>query len=280
LFTFSSVSLLCSSLAFLRNKQIGYLGGIVLLGVYSFVLLGASQYADLETGFFMMSAIAILALYDASPAHENIGFLILAGAAAGFCAWTKNEGLLFLSLLVSVGFLSSVVHKGWRLSAREAAAFVVGLLPVLAVVAYFKLGVTPANYYLRVGNYSAAGPMKYFLETGTTGQKMTDVSRYWLIAKSMASEIVHLGGRTIGVTPFLLLYLLSAKVKRKNVASVQTGIVVLMLMLVGYFFVYLTTPLNLAFHLRTSLSRLVLQLWPSAVFVFFMVTSTPETQST
>jgi hypothetical protein len=122
--------------------------------------------------------------------------------------------------------------------------------------------------------------MKYFLETGTTGQKMTDVSRYWLIAKSMASEIVHLGGRTIGVTPFLLLYLLSAKVKRKNVASVQTGIVVLMLMLVGYFFVYLTTPLNLAFHLRTSLSRLVLQLWPSAVFVFFMVTSTPETQST
>jgi hypothetical protein len=43
--------------------------------------------------------------------------------------------------------------------------------------------------------------------------------------------------------------------------------------LAGFFFVYLTTPLKLAFHVETSLLRLVLQLWPSAVFLFCVGTS-------
>ena len=87
----------------------------------------------------------------------------------------------------------------------------------------------------------------------------------------MTSEIVHLGGGTIGITPFLLFYLVSTKLKRKSVAGVETGVAMLALMLAGYFVVCLTTPVKLAFHLQTSLSRLLLQLWPSAVFVFFTV---------
>ena len=43
-------------------------------------------------------------------------------------------------------------------------------------------------------------------------------------------------------------------------------------MLVGYFFVYLTTTLNLQFHLTTSLGRLLTALWPSVAFVFFVAT--------
>jgi hypothetical protein len=48
------------------------------------------------------------------------------------------------------------------------------------------------------------------------------------------------------------------------------------LTLAGYAFVYLTTPQDLAWHLRTSLHRLLLQLWPSALFVFFLLVKTPE----
>lgn len=273
LFTFSSVGLLYSSLASLRSKQTAFLGGIVLLGVSSFVAVGASQYADTIIGFFVLSAISALALYDAVSPTESFGFLVLAGAAAGFCAWTKNEGLLFVLLLLVVRFLLSVQNRGWRSSAREVALITMGVLPALVVVAYFKLAVTPANFYLTAGHYSSAGPMKYFLEPGTISQKLMSVSRYWLIAKAMASEIVRLGGRTIGIVPLLLLYFLSAKLDRKSVATAQNGIVLLSLMMVGYFFVYLTTPLNLAFHLRTSLLRLLLQLLPSFVFVLFMASS-------
>jgi hypothetical protein len=279
LFTFSSVGLLWSALALLRNKRAGYLGGIVLLGVNSFVVFGAYQYADVVVGFFIMSTLAILALHDAFAEEENAGLLVLAGVAAGLCAWAKNEGLLFLSVLLAVQFAFSLMCKGWGFCLREMKLMMLGLLPVLVVLAYFKAVVVPANYYLEVGHYAASGPMRYILDPRTIGQKLTDGSRYWIIAKAMASGIIHFGARTIGMTPFLLLYLLSAKLKKNAIPSVQTGISILSLMLVGYFFVYLTTPLVLVFHLSHSLSRLFLQLWPSAVFVLFMATFNAEGQA-
>ncbi len=41
------------------------------------------------------------------------------------------------------------------------------------------------------------------------------------------------------------------------------------------FFVYVMTPLDLNWHLMTSLNRLFLQLWPSAVFLAFMAAAIP-----
>ena len=40
--------------------------------------------------------------------------------------------------------------------------------------------------------------------------------------------------------------------------------------LAGYFFIYLITPRDIYWHLRFSLNRLFLQLWPSAIFLFFV----------
>ncbi len=276
LFTFSSVGLLCSSLTFLRNKRNGYLGGIVLLSAYSFVDHGAWQYADVVIGWFMLSTIAILAIYDAPPSNESPGLLALVGASAGFCAWSKNEGLLFLLLVLSIRLFSSALCKRWSLFARQATALVSGLLPILAILAYFKLAVAPANSWFTPVSYPPGSPMQYFLEPGTIAQKLTDVSRYQVIAKAMASQIIHFGGNTVGITPLLGLYLIVAKVKRKSAMGVKTGIALLPLMMLGYFVVYLVTPLNLDFHLRTSLARLLLQLWPSTVFVIFMIASSTE----
>jgi hypothetical protein len=54
------------------------------------------------------------------------------------------------------------------------------------------------------------------------------------------------------------------------------AILVLALMLAGYVLVYVVTPLDLPWHLQWSLPRLILQLWPLAVFAFFLGTATPE----
>jgi len=43
-----------------------------------------------------------------------------------------------------------------------------------------------------------------------------------------------------------------------------------LLTLAGYFAVYVLTPLDLHYHLTTSLNRLFLQLWPGAIFLVFM----------
>jgi CDP-diglyceride synthetase len=57
---------------------------------------------------------------------------------------------------------------------------------------------------------------------------------------------------------------------REKVGLVQTTSV-LLLMTVGYFFVYVVTPRDLHYHLMTSLNRLFLQLWPGVLFVVFMI---------
>jgi small-conductance mechanosensitive channel len=58
--------------------------------------------------------------------------------------------------------------------------------------------------------------------------------------------------------------------------ALLTAATVLILMLAGYFGIYLITPHDLRWHLLTSLNRLFIQLWPSAVFLCFMVVRTPE----
>jgi len=275
LFTFSSVGILCSSLTILRSKRTGYLAGTVLLGVSSFVSHGASQYADVVIGFFIISSIITVYIYHEIENDKNSRFLVLAGLAVGFCAWTKNEGLLFLLVFVGVCFLLAGWRSGWRECLREASMFMIGLLPVLAVVAWFKVYLAPLNY-LQPGNYSAQGAMQYYLEPGSVSQKLTTMLRYRVVAKAMAGELLFFHARIVGITPLLILYALGMRLRKSSVMSASTGAGILVSMLVGYFFVYITTPLNLVHHLSTSLVRLLLQLWPSWVFVFFMATSTPK----
>jgi hypothetical protein len=47
----------------------------------------------------------------------------------------------------------------------------------------------------------------------------------------------------------------------------------------GYFAIYLITPLDLGYHLGSSLERLLLQLWPIGLFVFFSGVREPGYQS-
>jgi hypothetical protein len=275
LFTFSSVGILCSSLAILRSKRTCYLAGTVMLGASSLASHGASQYADVVIGFFMLCAIVAVAMRHQMPGGENAGFLVMAGLAVGFAAWTKNEGLLFLVVFAGVFFLEAAWRSGWKACLREASMLAIGLLPVLAVVAWFKLSLAPLNY-LQPGNYSAQGPMQYFLEPGSVSQKLTTLFRYSVVTKAMARELLFSHAKIPGVTPLLVLYALFARPRKSSVISACTGAAILVLMLVGYFFVYITTPLNLVHHLDTSLGRLLLQLWPSWLFVFFLATSTPK----
>jgi hypothetical protein len=62
---------------------------------------------------------------------------------------------------------------------------------------------------------------------------------------------------------------------RGNIASeekdaVRASAAALLLTLAGYFFIYLITPRDIYWHLRFSLNRLFIQLWPSAIFLFFV----------
>jgi len=77
----------------------------------------------------------------------------------------------------------------------------------------------------------------------------------------------------------IYIFLLGAKIHEKHKPGVYTCSLVLCLMLAGYFSVYVITPYKLAGQLKSSLSRLLSQLWPSFVFLYFMIVNPPERSS-
>ena len=262
LFTFSTVALLVSSLTVIRSRSTGLLAGLVLIGSPYFLKTGAYQIADVPLGFYIFSTIVLLSLTQGTDFKP--GFLILAGAMTGFAAWTKNEGQLFLLVVLIVRMIVTTSSRGIKGWIQELAVFAVGLVPILAVLLYFKLAMTSSNELF--------SGQRADMVLG----RLTDYSRYLVIAKSFVVFFYDkLAKEWLVVLP--IYFFLFGKAKRKvNTESTKTCFLSVLFMLGGYFFVYLITPLNLQWHIETSIWRLFLQLWPTMIFSFFMVVSTPE----
>jgi hypothetical protein len=266
IFVLSTIFLSFSSLTELRGPRQGLLAGLTLLGTPFLVRHGAAQYADVPLGFFFLSTIVLLAFYDRLPSKSR-KILFLAGMAAGFSAWTKNEGILFLLVIVITRFLVMMRAGGWKTAVQETVAVSLGIIPVLLVIIYFKGEVAPPNDLI-----SSQGV--------TTLRKLLDYSRYFQILRAYFIIGVKFTGGIIGL-PLLILYLslMGLKKGQETRVTAYTALITVSLMLTVYFFIHLVTPYDLAWHLEHSVDRLFLPLWPTAVFCFFLIMRTPEEAS-
>jgi hypothetical protein len=250
LFGAATIGLLMSTLTRLRDTSQGYLGGLVLLATPYFLELTTDQYADVPLAFFFLASAALWEIQDRQG--SGIRLPLLAGLLTALAAWTKNEGMLFLAVAVLVR-----LRGGAR---RELAAFLVGALPVVLVLAYFKLHLAPVNDLIGGQGVRA------------TLERLADVRRYGLIAWFYLVALVSIGP---GLAVVLAVYrlLLGGAPLRPGRGHTPA---VLALMLAGYAVVYLTTPNELAWHLSDSVHRLFMQLWPSALLAVFLGTATTE----
>jgi hypothetical protein len=113
IFTLLILGLLLTALSLLRGQTQGCLAAMILMGTPFFIVMGASQFADIPFALFVLATFVLLFLPDRSPKNPA-GPLILAGIAAGLSAWTKNEGLLF-ALIVTVSLAGMAARAdGWR----------------------------------------------------------------------------------------------------------------------------------------------------------------------
>jgi Dolichyl-phosphate-mannose-protein mannosyltransferase len=277
-FTFMTLGLLWSALSLLRSQIQGCLAAMILLGTPFFIVMGASQFADVPLAFFILATLVLLSLQARSP-ENHPGALILAGLAAGLAAWTKNEGLLFLGIVTGSLFCTAVYAGGWRSALNRTAGFLAGALPILLMVIYFKTQLSPANDLM-----AGFGP-------AAAAAKLTDFGRYAEIAKaffitgiSFTQGLIdirvgmHLNPGAVNILLLIgYLFLAGVHIDGRDRISLLQSAAVLGLMLIGYFFVYVLTPLNLSYHLFTSLNRLFLQLWPGVIFLCFMIAGSPET---
>ena len=266
-FTIAVLALLFSSLVLLRGRNAAMLAGLALSSTPFFVEQGTSQYADVALSFFILASLVLLhfAWHDGAAGASRSGLLVLSGLSAGFAGWTKNEGLLFFCALVLAQLWISLrargpdtISGGPVAHRRSLIPFALGAAPVLLVILWFK--------------HSVAGPGDLFSSPSAMADLILSPRRYWIIFQWFAKEILRFGNWWIvpGTIAMLAFYLLIRHKEARPRASVSTAsLMALSLTLAGYFLVYVITPRDLYWHLRFSLNRLFLQLWPSIIFVFF-----------
>ncbi|MBU0993164.1 MAG: glycosyltransferase family 39 protein [Proteobacteria bacterium] len=257
LFTFSTVGLIVSAMILIKNRNHGYVTGLILLSLTFFTIHGAGQVADVPFGFFVLSTMVLFFLKDKLPEKSAV-FCFLAGMMAGLSAWTKNEGLLFIIIILFSHFIVTVFKQGRASYFKEIRPLFLGLSPVILIIAHFKMNLDISNDL--VSKRSAESLVKLLF----------DPERYLIVGKSY---LYYLNKKFLAIIitfPLMLIALKLSGDKNIKVSSTISALAILLL-LFGYFMIYIITPHDLAWHVKTSLSRLYLQVMPSVVFVFFML---------
>ncbi len=251
-FAWATVGTLVGALWSVGSRCLAGVAGAVLLGTPFFVTLGANQHADVPLGGFVLATVTLLALAHRWGAAAR-SLWALAGAMAGFAAWTKNEGLLFV---VAIGALVAVGLFRIR-DGRAAGAFFGTLGVTLLPLLYFKLSLAPRNDVL-AGSLPAWSAAVFELERHrqilAAGWRDVRAFGEWRI-----TPLVFMALTCVGRGP-------RRWVREDRLAVGAVGLVAL-----GYYAVYLITPWNLQWHLDTSLVRLLLQLWPAVIFLWALV---------
>lgn len=286
IFTISTAGVLFSALLLVRGRNLALLGCMTLLTTPAFIEQGTSQYADVPLSFFLLATVVLLCLYDAFPREfgGRKGLLVLAGLSGGFAAWTKNEGILFLLAVLVGPFLVSVGRRrnSGRPSPKEIrfTPFLLGALPVFVLILWFKKFVAP--------------PGDLFGSLASTAHKLLSDTRYGAISQWFAKQFLRFGhwlwvpgtvllagiflalkswplpecvGSETGTTLHDPASSLNVSVGSGREEGFRVCILALLITLAGYFFIYVITPYDVYWHLRFSLNRLFLQLWPSAIFL-------------
>jgi hypothetical protein len=282
-FTISTAGLLFAALMILRGRNVAMLGCMALLATPFFIEQGTSQYADVPLSFFLLAAIVLVCLREASASSRATGLMALAGVACSFAAWTKNEGLLFVFALLAARFLVAADDRrrgrdGGTQKRTSFVPFVLAALPVILLILWFKHFVAPSG--------------DLFGSEAVMLRKFLSVSPYGAISRWFAKQFLRFG-HWLWIPGTLLVAWLYLALRRpvgidggrveppcdSRSGIGATGVIALGITLAGYFFVYVITPYDVYWHLRFSLNRLFLQLWPTTIFLCFLTLSAMRKQA-
>ena len=167
--------------------------------------------------------------------------MFLIGFFSASCGWIKNEGLVFF-FIFSFFF---VIHN-FKISKYIKYYFLGTLIPLLVLIV-FKLQYAPSNDLIKGQNNSYL--------------KIMDIHRYITILNFL---IHHL--RIYYQLIIVLIFMSISSWAYYKTFSFQ----VIISLLIVYFFVYILTPYNIEWHLRTSYDRLILHVTPALLYSIFM----------
>ncbi len=254
LFTLALPGILYFGLALLKGSKQAVLATIVLLASPLIIQEGASQQADIPIASFILASMTLVALYF-KTLDSNL--LFLGGLTTSLTAWTKNEGFLFI--VINATLLVVFLITLGRI--RSIKKYALGLAIPLSVILFYKFSIPVTNDLLSQYNII----------------QLLDLNRYRFILSSLVEFIVGLGWwPTISLAGVLIVYALLARFEYPEPLIVKFVGLALLIHLFGYIAIYVLSPHDLVWHLKTSIQRLLLHLFPASMFLFFYSIRAPD----
>ncbi len=261
MFFYSLVGVVIFSIKRFRGFNQGLLCGAALLISPEIIIHSANQYADLPLGYFITCAFSFLLLYDSEGCRE---FLFLSAFCAGLAAWTKNEGIVFAALFFfcRTGF---IFFKDKKRIITEIKSLLLALLPFTIFILWFKIFSRNPNMFLKL------------LDWNVILERVSNVNRYILIIYEMVKEIIRILP-SYNFPVLLLLYLIlngSDRIAEKIRPAYFSLLITLLLMLTVYFLSFLIIFQHLRMQIRIAFIRMLFQIWPSFLILFFLYLKKP-----
>ncbi|MGA2882169.1 MAG: hypothetical protein ABSG13_24725 [Bryobacteraceae bacterium] len=257
LFALGTVGVLVSALGVLRGKTQALLAGTLLAGTASFVALSAALYSDVPLSFYILATLALLALQDRHP--EDLRFSALAGLMAGFAAWSRNEGMIFLVAVIVARAIALVRFGDRKALLPQLLRLLFGLAAPLAIVIFFKWRVGGLGDWLSV-------------PASTILKHLSDPARWIVTVEGLVVILFNFGRFLIPIFLALALYwyLVRFRVGTGDRAALATIGIALLLTLAAQLLADVLYLDNLGLEISTSFERILLQLWPGALLAFFL----------
>jgi len=240
----------------LRGTISGLVAGIALLGTSAFLRLAVQQVADLPLAAYALAAVAVVAVALERDEPRTWRLFVLAGLLVGLAAWTKNEGALAAGS-VSAALLSAARVRPAAQRLRHAGWVSLGALPIILLLAYFKLTYAPPN------DLASKSSLADLLSRATT------LMRYTTVTGELWARVYRVRDWNCF---FIALPLLLLRFGRSRLAgpAAPVALATAALILSGCLMVYVLTPHEIVWHIQTSMDRVLLQWWPLFIFSVFV----------
>jgi hypothetical protein len=252
-FAMGALILLGASVACRKSVALGLLAWSVLLASEVFASQAAVQYSDLLQGFAFLATVVLL---DVAADREEPRLWIAVGLAAGLACWIKNEGIPFT--------IAALAVAAWKSPKRGWVWIALGAAPGLVALAALKL--------------MAQGREGVFPETvGEAVQKIAGAGRWWQAALGFGKAVYDAGNPW--THPVVLLVVLAMALGWVPAAERRARWwlwIPVAVTAAAEYGLYLVTTADLDWHISTSVSRLVAQLWPSLIWLVLVMLRTPE----
>lgn len=227
-------------------------GGAAVVAPGIFGVLAAGQTADLAVAMFITAAVVLLRLALAEPAPASRPYLLLAGALGGIAAITKNEGLLFAGAATLVAIVALL-----RRRPTDLAWWFFGAIPMSVAIVWFKLVLAPV-----APEYMAGG-----MDNGSALGRLLAADRHAQVLSLVATLALEWSGRfASGALPAALAAAIVGTTRRPGRREWPLLAIVLSMM-AGYYAVWVVSPLDTPWLVRSTFDRLLMQIWPSLVIV-------------